>query len=147
MKNPISIPTRAISAPAMAGPMSREIELIVPFNDWMIDEASVLMCGGESHLPMYGVENHRPMRGVADRHPTCGAPNRPMNAGASGPFRDKGSGPRIVGVFGRMTAATGIVAASPILARAMAPTTCCRMGSAGLTFGGKKKPKWRPVVN
>jgi hypothetical protein len=121
----------------------------------MIDEASVLMCGGESHLPMYGVENHRLMRGVANRHPRCGvasnpicvAVNRLMFDGANGPLRAKGSDPRIVRVYGRTPAATGIVAASPILARAMAPTTCCRMGSAGLTFGGKKKPKWRPVVN
>jgi hypothetical protein len=111
----------------------------------MIDEASVLTCGGENHLPMSGVESHRPMRSVADRHPTCGATNRlmyggasgPMNAGANGLFRAKGSDPRIARVFGRMTAATGIVAASPILARAMAPTSCCRMGSAGLTFGAE----------
>ena len=111
----------------------------------MIGAASGLTCGVVRHRPMYGVGSHRPMRGVANRHPTCGvasnpicvAVNRLMFDGANGPFRAKGSDPRIVRAYGRTPAATEIVVANPIPVHAMAPTTCCRMGSAGLTFGAE----------
>jgi hypothetical protein len=77
---------------------------------------------------------------------TCGVPNRlirggmidPTTAGAGLLTGDVVNRLMCAGVNGRATTACKIVVAGRTPALGMAPTTCCRMVNAGLTFGAKQ---------